>query len=284
VPLTLGFLQWTRQVGLNANSLITDDLFRIQGTFWHPAGYASFLVVPILASLALFSRWRGTLSRVILLVGISLMMLSLLLTYTRSVWISLVVAIAVYGGLRSRQLVVAVVLFSLLAVILMPQIQERFADLRTFSWRLAQIRRYWDLFLQKPITGYGLGVTLGIGGIWQGQTPDAHNDFIRMSVETGVAGAAAYLGLIATCGWQGWLCYSRAQDEWAKALSAAFLALVVAYAVTALTTNILRNTVTQWLFWTFAGATFSMSSQTPRGVDSISGMLRHGHLKVIGVD
>ncbi|MFV2045600.1 MAG: O-antigen ligase family protein, partial [Anaerolineales bacterium] len=174
---------------------------------------------------------------------------------------------------RSRRLLVLGFVLGLLGLAFVPQLLERFENLSTLEWRLNQYRQYWDLFVQQPIMGYGLGVSVRIGGFWDLSLQDVHNDFLRMAVEAGVLGFVAYLTLVVLTIRQGWVWYREARDEWFKALAAAFFALSIAYAMMALTTNILRDTVVQWIFWIFAGAISYMSSWGSQTADAHSARL-----------
>ncbi len=126
----------------------------------------------------------------------------LVYTYTRGVWLSLLLSlgcIAVFEKRFRRWLII-------LALICVPlfynQALKRFDDLinppkygtNSFVDRLEIYKALlFKAFPEQPFLGFGLGVSAKVLGRYSHSENIPHNDYIRVLVETGILGLIAYL-------------------------------------------------------------------------------------------
>lgn len=231
---------------------------RVRGTFVHPNPFALYLTLVIAMGVALFPYLRGIRQLMLgaLMAGCGVAML---LTYTRTGWLAVFAALLVVGLLQSRRLVLMLGLTALLALVAVPSITERFADLRegrtedgrannSLLWRVDYWQQAVDLAKDSPIIGVGLKMT-------QSSTDEAkqpHNDFIRAYAETGILGLIAYIGLLAALVRTAWNALRRAAAGRDRGIAVGFAGCVVAFLLLSLVSNALSQVVLLWYFFAFA--------------------------------
>lgn len=177
---------------------------RISGTFSNPNFAASWYVALILIGIYLWERKTGKLWQY--LVGFELTFIAGALYYTgsRGGMIAVGAGLLVYLLIRFRRQATTYVTtaFSLgLGIFawnpaLLPRsnIFWQSLDTRLDIWQSA-----WNLFLHKPVTGYGLANTWFLP-TWLTQypmhIPHAHNTFLSLSVELGIVGLFLFLVML----------------------------------------------------------------------------------------
>jgi len=114
---------------------------RLASSFFDPNFTGAFLVTCISLALSDFFKNKKSFSRSIV---ISILLVSLLLTFSRSAWLMLAVVIAVIGVLRSRLLLILSLLVAFSAYFFVPRVQTRLtgttdpadsAHFRIISWK-----------------------------------------------------------------------------------------------------------------------------------------------------
>ncbi|MDX2099581.1 MAG: O-antigen ligase family protein [Leptolyngbyaceae cyanobacterium bins.59] len=120
-------------------------------------------------------------------------------------------------------------------------------DGNSFNWRLA----YWTQLLNSwqyhPILGYGLGLTIIVGG----GTYFAHNDFVRALVEGGIIGFLTFLIFLgAQSGRLLYLMRSSLATHSQRNLCNVLFAFSIAIPVGMLTENIWTHTTLFFYWWT----------------------------------
>lgn len=255
VPVAIGLRQFaTGQFALHGGEK------SIAGPFTHPNYFAFYLVVVLVVGIAAFMETRRVGVRTALAVLLALAGFCLLETYTRGAWIGFAIAVMVLGALRYRALFLAGIVALVLASFAFPgtvhKVSQRFGDLSSRSasatnsswdWRTGEWRRMLHFGSERPLTGQGFGsytrLTVREFGSEDPQYPTladprhpattargfaAHNDYVRMFVETGVPGlllwVAVLTGLATTA-----LRLRRFDDlaPWAAASAALAVALMV---------------------------------------------------------
>jgi putative inorganic carbon (hco3(-)) transporter len=198
VPVGVGLYQ--ALTGSGALNIATFD--RVIGTFKHPNPFAIYLVLLLLAAIAMFPHLR-TPGRVLLGVVAVPALVCLLFTYTRTGWIGLVVGALVIGILQSRRLIAAVVALVVVVLLLDPSASARLSDLsatetvsgatpNSLVWRVEYWQQTVHLAEGRPMTGLGLDMVRNTA---QAEL-QPHNDFVRVGAELGVFGLAAYIWLL----------------------------------------------------------------------------------------
>ena len=187
----------------------------------------------------------------------------LFFTYTRGAWLCLFLILFLVGLLRFRFF-----LLSFLAVILIFYVgflpfRERLDSLIAFSaadstvWRLELWRDSLEYAKGSWLIGHGPGTSAYL--ISQNRSPllgssEPHNDYIKLILEIGLLGLAAYLLLLLSLLrrlWRGWR-----QDE-APRRRLLFLFMLIfslALFVASAGDNILKDSSLQWSFWALLGS------------------------------
>ncbi|MGH8005022.1 MAG: O-antigen ligase family protein, partial [Limisphaerales bacterium] len=205
IPLAVGFYQAATGTG---DTVSTDGQNRIFGTLFHPNTFSLYLTVFIAVSLA-WHKSAPALGKKILL---GALLLAQFLTYSMGALAATGVVLAVHlwqsknsrawWGVLFLFLLPALTFFSenwqlrfnqLARMELAEEIQAREIS-NSMSWRVL----HWYVLLQyskeHPITGWGLLTTEKITP-WrtaEGQGFAAHNDLVRLFLETGLVGVAGY--------------------------------------------------------------------------------------------
>jgi len=118
-------------------------------------------------------------------------------------------------------------------------------DHNSFNWRLSQ----WYLFIkawqQYPVFGYGLGLSIQVGG--NGLLP--HNDYIRVLVEQGIVGFVAFVAFFVVQGMRlVWLIRHAPLGSKQRDLCLVLLAIFLSIPVGMITENIWTHTML-FLYW-----------------------------------
>lgn len=250
-PILVGAYQFLTGSGF----VIKQGAFvRLEGTFVHPNPFSLYLalVLPtLIATWIVMKQWRRWLGFIV--VGLAV---CLVFTFTRTGWIGLVAAVLVMAWLRYRKIffVIPIVLAALLFLI--PGVADRFSDLEStdapsgtttnsLDWRFA----YWSEALQSlgqsPVWGQGLGYIKETTE----EGKEAHNDFVRVVVETGLAGLIFFVWTMARLTLAAVRAVRRPATPLRAAVRVAFAGTMVAYLLMSLTSNLISQPAVQWYFW-----------------------------------
>lgn len=200
-----------RVIGVEADASLTDLELneempgRVFSTLANPNNFAEFLVLfmPFAFAFAL-SRKKGT-RRTVLCLGMLLPVLAILLTYSRSGWIALAIAAAIFVALYDKKLIPVFIVLGILAIPFIPKnilnriltignLEDSSSSYRVDIWTgcLRMLKKYW-------FSGVGLG-TGGFAEIYPGYAvgesevaPHSHMHFMEMLIELGVLGFVSYV-------------------------------------------------------------------------------------------
>jgi O-antigen ligase len=200
--------------------------FRLQSTFSHPNIYAFYLV--LLLGLSLYVRASRAVHvtsqvRTLITLYIPILVFFLLLTKTRSAWMTCGLIFLVYALWIDRRFLAGLLLVPVLLVA-NPSLMERLTDitkeaevdsfqqlndstrLNSYVWRQALWESAIPPILEKPLLGHGLATfkastpsffpLIGPEGI------DGHNFYLQMGYEMGLLGVLAVLWLLASVAWR----------------------------------------------------------------------------------
>jgi O-antigen ligase len=285
-PVVSGFSelfrgQYTSKDGFNS----------VQGPFNFPNEFGFYLVIVLLLSMvAVFEVRRRSLrvGAAVLAIG-ALVMLEH--TYTRSAWIGFALAFLVLAVFQYRRLIAVALVVLAVAALAAPgavdSVQERFADLgsqnaakskNSLEWRRGEWGRMTHFGDEKPLTGQGFGsyerLTLKQFGLQDGtfstisKDPSgrivglgfaAHNDYVKLYVETGVPGLvlwiAVLLGVVVAAA-------SAARVPELRPWAVAVAALAVAFALMSASDNIQGYAVPVAILFALTGALAGAARQT----------------------
>jgi putative inorganic carbon (HCO3(-)) transporter len=281
VPLVAGVVQLAAGVTVDKD---VQGLDAIGSTFVHPNGYAFFLVVVLAVGVVAFARARNLAIRLTIGSGLVLGLASLILTYGRSAWLAAVAILLALAALEYRRLLViapiAAIVFGLALPGAADSIGARFSDLsdpirrysdNSFAWRLENWERMLPYAGDRPFTGYGLGSYLpltdaefgvfdydfrGHGDSRSSQRVEAHNDFLKLTIELGFIGAALYVAMTLSIALAVW----RARRVQAvKPYATAVAATVVALLVVTTVDNVKDYNAAFYVLFALAGAIVSLA-------------------------
>jgi putative inorganic carbon (hco3(-)) transporter len=262
VPVAIGGLQASHGTG----AITAEGLDRIRGTFAHSNPFASYLFLMITLAVAIFPhvdrRWRFVLVPYVLACGTLLVM-----TYTRGAWVALVVALIVIGILQDRRIFLVLLAGLIALAILVPSVGVRLSDLsqeekvtgapgNSLVWRFDHWRQV--LALQtNPLVGIGLKeveLTDASGNV------PPHNDLVRVYVETGLAGLAAYIWLAIVLWIESLRTWRRAPTGLPRGLAVAATASLAGVMMLSIAANVITQLVILWYF--FAIVALAMAAST----------------------
>ena len=251
VPILFAIRQITGQGGVFTSS----GLDRVRGTFLHSNPFAAYLFLMITLMVSIYPhverRWRLVLVPLVLASGGSL-----IATYSRGAWVATVVALVVIGVVQDRRILWLLGGLIVVVAIAVPSVGVRLSDLsetqketgapgNSLIWRF----EYWRevLALQdNPVIGIGFKeVELSLTAA---KAP--HNDPIRIFVETGIVGFAAYVWLLITLGAHARSTLRRAPPGLPRGLAVAFAASFSGLLLLSLTANVITQLVILWYFVT----------------------------------
>lgn len=235
---------------------------RVTGTFQHPNSLATYLVIVVVAGVALrvcieASRERRVLDVILVLSGVLLVA-----TYSRAALIAVVVGLFVVGLVQDRRVIFAIAAVAVAVVIAVPSVLMRFGDIgsgetltgqpsNSLSWRVG----YWSEAVQLSESNRALGI--GLGGVAQlleeGKPP--HNDFVRAFVEIGILGFAAYVAVGFSLVFLAWsaLRATRRERGIDRGIAVAWAGCVTVFIVVSFTSNMISQVVVMWYLFTLAG-------------------------------
>jgi O-antigen ligase len=264
IPVLVGLYQLATGQG----NTFTEGYNRILGTFVHPANFGSFLITLLPLCVAVFMHSKPSLSKLGLAVLSVLMLLCIVFTFTRIVWIAVVVVAMVIGAAKTRASFLVIPAVFLFVFMFVPSVQSRLQGSTDTSgygsgaWRL----NLWDEELSFTSTS-SLPLGLGLGAVETLAGHPAHNEYVRIWVETGLTGSIAYLMLYSALARRALSNYRRARSSVNRNLILAFLAAGAAWFVIAFTDNLLNVLALQWYFWALAALALSIQPR-PESVAS----------------
>jgi O-antigen ligase len=271
VPILFAVRQITGQGGV----FTTSGLDRVRGTFLHSNPFATYLFLMITLIVSIYPhvdrRWKLLLAPLAVACGGSL-----IATYSRGAWIATVAALLVIGLVQDRRLLWLLGAALVVIALTVPSVGVRLSDLsqtqketgapgNSLIWRF----EYWRdvLALQdNPILGIGFKeVESSLSGA---KAP--HNDPIRIFVETGIIGFAAYVWLLVTLAMQARSTLRRAPPGLPRGLAVAVAASFTGLLLLSVTANVITQLVILWYFVTIVAlamvwAPAAMPSPVPDG-------------------
>jgi putative inorganic carbon (HCO3(-)) transporter len=246
---------------MDKRAALQDGIKRVRATFDQANGFSRYLLFIIIMGVALYphlpKRWR--LPYFGGLVGLGVLMI---LTYTRSSWLALVVGLLVVGWLQSKKLLLVLIALCLGVALFVPSVVDRFADLtadngpstaltgegNSLAWRVAYWTDIVNLAADNPVTGIGLRVTEEISG----GNKQPHNDFVRAYVEMGAIGLMAYILLLFAMARVAVRGVRDAHPGWQRGVAVGFAGCFVSFLLVSLVANVMSQAVVLWYLFAFA--------------------------------
>jgi O-antigen ligase len=260
VPL----LAAARQLASGGVVVTSEGLDRIRGTFLHSNPFAAylFLMITLIVSILPHVQRRWRLVLVPLCLGCGGALVS---TYARGAWAATIVAIIVIGILQDRRLLWLLGGTLVVVAVAVPSVAVRLSDLtetqkesgapgNSLVWRL----EYWEEVLRlqdNPVFGIGFKEV----ELRESVSKAPHNDPIRVYVETGLLGLAAYVWLLVTLAREARRTLRRAPPGLARGLAVAFAASFAGLVLLSLAANVITQLVILWYFVTIVALAMARS-------------------------
>ena len=246
--------------------------FRLQSTFSHPNIYAFYLVLVL--GLALYLRSSRVIRvtpqlRLLVTLYIPFLIVLLMLTKTRSAWMTCGLMFVVYAFWVDRRFLAGFLLIPLL-VAANPSVIDRLTDvteateidsftqlndstrLNSYEWRQALWESAIPQIIDKPLLGHGLESfkpstpsffpLIGPEGI------DGHNFYLQTGFEMGLLGVFALLWLLGSVAWQ--ILKGRRRDPPGVLI---ILCVVIGYVLECYSDNMHFYLSFNWYFWFVIG-------------------------------
>jgi len=249
---------------LHKQGIFDGERWRVNGTFGHPNMLAFYLVFVItLACFIFLSLKKQAVEKYLYLFLLAPFLAVLLLTYTRGAWLCLFTVLLLIGLIRFRAFLLAGLGLILVFYLIFTPFQERVNSLIAVSatdstvWRLDLWRDALGYAQERPLLGYGPGTSMIVIGnnrpVDLGST-EAHNDYIKILLETGAIGLAAYLALILNFLWH--LQKAFRNEKWPRRKLLFLFMFIFSGSLYLFSAgdNILKDSSLEWSFWALNGA------------------------------
>ncbi len=273
IPIATAVWQLLTKTGMT----IDDVSNRIYGTFAHPNVLATFALLLLIVLTDEFIKTEKSNNKKLNLLSMSgtVLVAIIIFTYTRIAWISMVLLFVFVGLVFYRRILVySLAGVALLYTLFFPfnrflvtgfdihlqnnsiinRLTTRNQDSDSIAWRTDLIYKIIPLFIKNPVTGYGYGTfpnvwddNKDIQNIWD-NTSEAHNDYIKIGLESGIIGLILFLALFAVLLYKQIHIAVRTHFK-----NIVFLSSIIIYLVLSLSDNMLHHTPVIWWFWAVWG-------------------------------
>ncbi len=262
-----------------------DDVTALKSVFYLSNNFAYFLVPLVILGTAWILRTTGA-TRYAALAYTAVVGVELILTETRGAWLCGALGALVVCLLLDRRIAVLAILGMVLVVLFVPSVNARIADLApnpdqprtqsSLAWRFDQWEGLVPSIQSAPVLGGGPGEAFRLTG------KDAHNDYLKALIDTGVIGLGVYLWLLWALLSVAWRAVARVgalhRDTRRDPLLVATLAGVAGYAVAIVVASAGDNLIDNVTFlWStlplFAVAQWALSARDDQ-LDPVGGDAR----------
>lgn len=247
---------------------------RLSGTFTHANILAFYLVFVIMLAVYILRTHALRLSlplKAFLWLYLVNLFTLLVVTQTRSAWVSCVVMFFIYGLLKERKMLLVLMLGSGLMLSL-PTVKMRLQDLtegtgvksgeklNSWAWRVKLWKNAWPHIEKRILVGHGLGSFQRLSKQFTTKerwgTP-AHNVYVELMFETGIFGVLAYLSIFFALLGTLFRRYRRAVGEISRE-SALIFSYLIGYMLVCVSDNALYYLAFNWYLWFFVGLIIQM--------------------------
>lgn len=265
---------------------------RIESTFTHPNIFAFYLLTTIGTVLSLLCASDLDLSRRsrdFLKLYLIPLLVMLVATKTRSAWLGCMILFLVFGLVADKRVLILTLILPVFALAL-PSVRDRLTDLaagnqyvgwvqnvNAYAWRKILWEKSLDLIAQRPLFGHGLySFPFYSPTFFPLETErgvDAHNVYIQLLFETGLAGVMAYLWIF--CRKFLWLLRCWNVDKGRMALT---ITMISVYLMTCYSDNLLEYVSYGWCYWFTLGLIFADLAWRRAGQRQMQDPVGHWHL------
>ncbi|MDH4070947.1 MAG: O-antigen ligase family protein [Ignavibacteria bacterium] len=243
---------------------------------WGRSNYLSafdVLLIPI--GIALFLGKSQPRIRLLSIVSVVLMTSALVLSLSKGALVAATVSLllVIARGMSPRAIVP--VMISLTVIILMVVLNPLggvlvdrvlvFDQALSFQSRLVVWEESWNTFMNNPLTGVGLGSLGNYITFVSQQRTSAHNIFLGLLAETGVAGCLLFFAMICTAAVEILRAYSRATNELTRFLLWGIFSSLVGIVVHSMVEPTFEGFQFSIMAWTMIGVGVSLGGRLEPG-------------------
>ncbi|MGE4276516.1 MAG: O-antigen ligase family protein [Lawsonibacter sp.] len=278
-----GILQYLFGWGYQSAAWVDSDMFssisfRVPSTLENPNMLGQYLILAIPIGGAKLLSAKGWGSRVFYLCCCAVMLVCMVLTFSRGAWLGLLFAGAVFVVLLNPRLILLAP-FALVALyfVLPDTVISRFTSIgdltdnstsyRVYIWMgtLAMLKDYWlcgigpgDAAFNMVYPAYSYNAIVA---------PHAHNLFLQMVCDAGISALVIFLLLLFVYFRMMCSTLGRERDWTSRLLQIAFTAGVLGFLVQAMTDYSFYNYRVMFLFWAYLalGSLSARRSELPEG-------------------
>jgi len=276
--------------GKDSSHWVMEPLFKDHTSY----GAVLAMYFPVITAL-LLSKKGSTLLRTLLVFGFVILTAGLVLSYTRAAWISVVgaagVLVALLMGLRLRALLLSAMVISLALFVGWEDIQmslsknkqessdkleEHVGSISNVSSDASNLERLnrwncaWEMFLEKPVAGWGPGTYQFVYAPFQrskdrtiistnrGDGGNAHSEYLGPLAEQGFPGFLLVIALVGVVSATAFRLFQTYRERENKILVAAVYLGLVTYFIHGVLNNYLDTDKASIPFWGFIAVIVAM--------------------------
>ncbi|MFC1804526.1 O-antigen ligase family protein [Candidatus Omnitrophota bacterium] len=257
--------------------IINLGLVRATASFKDANTFGIYLsaIAPLLLGMTLFYFKRR--ARALFIALSLLVLLAALLTYSRPTLLALYVALFFLAIARKNKgMIIFLVILTLLSPFLLPASIKEWAGKVEYNPirfmcnddRIAIYQHSFNMIKAHPLLGVGANTYMKNYRFYKNSpeyrnivTSDyiyAHNNFLHMAAEIGLAGLAVFFWLLYQLFRQGVNIYRKLQDDYLRVLSLSLSACLIAFLINGLTESSLYYSRVSLLFWYLAGFSIAL--------------------------
>lgn len=230
-------------------------------SFPFPNDFAAWMLIFIFPIGVFVSLGNGGLvSRVICGLLFTGLLYSLVLTKVRGAWLSFMASFAILTIIRSRKIVVFLIIVLLLtAVFVKKDLMSDIVSLSSIGDRVTMWRNGWEIFKKHPVIGNGVNTFFGMyaevrNDEFRGKKGSyAHNCYLQMAADIGLVGLASFLFFIAALILKGFKAFRRTGDPFYSSVILGMSLGLIAFLLHSFVDTNLYSLNLAALFWLSAG-------------------------------
>ncbi|HCT64398.1 MAG TPA: hypothetical protein DIC60_03860 [Lachnospiraceae bacterium] len=262
-----GFYQYMFQDkfgGVWVDTDMFEGMFRVYSTFANPNVLGEYLLLIIPLSVACFFITKHLIMKLFYIGATGIMMLCLILTYSRGCYIGILVAAAVFLVLLDKRFIFLGILGLLMLPFVLPEtILNRFMSIgnmedsstsyRVYIWMgtIAMLKDYWFSGVGPGETAFNIVYPVyGYNGI---SAPHAHNTYLQIMCDSGIIGILAFVMIIYQYFKALFCAYLKETDKTARVLTISAMSAVAGFLVQSLFDYTFYNYRVMLLFWAVVG-------------------------------
>ena len=262
-----GFYQFLFQDkfgGVWVDTDMFEGMFRVYSTFQNPNVLGEYFLLMVPLAVAGFFISKSLVMRLYYLGSVGVMMLCLVLTYSRGCYLGILAAAFLFLVLLDKRFVLLGVVGLLLLPFVLPEsILNRFMSIgnledsstsyRVYIWlgTIAMLKDYWISGVGPGEAAYNMVYPVyGYNGI---SAPHAHNTFLQVTCDTGFFGLALFLCLLYQFFKAVFRSYLQTEDRTGRLLMIGVMSAVAGFLVQSLFDYTFYNYRVMFLFWAMIG-------------------------------